>query len=202
MKNINKLLLPMVTSITIVCGSMIPLVSCNWKISDKDKPDPEPEPTCPDLCFSAIKGKGESTVSYETYISPLKGSMQPTKIENIDIQYSRDGKTWYPWEIDETTWQSDPIILNSDDTDETNDKLYVKNIDPNNTLSYLHDYDTYNFSFQNTGKVKVSGNILSMINYSNVLTNEVFSRLFFPLSNDEQNTGLVSCKDLIFPRNL
>ena len=155
--------------IATTCAS-IPLVSCNWKIK-------EPEPTCTNLCFSAIKGKGESSVSYETTKIALKGSIRSfAELKNIDIRYSYDGENWNPWEVN-ASYQSDPIVLNADDSDKTNDKVYVRNF--TTTLSYADSSQgTHLLSFQNTGSVKASGNILSMINYSKNLTEHCLASLF------------------------
>ena len=72
MKKFYKLLLPMATCITILSGSMIPLVSCNTKIGGKD--DPETEDATITFTIDSTKGhfqngSTKSSITFEKGIT-------------------------------------------------------------------------------------------------------------------------------------
>ena len=110
----------------------------------------KPAPTIKDyFCFTALE---DSAVTWST----VAYNNDTTYDEEIHIQYSKDGKTWTDWN---NARESRRVSLNK------GSKLYVKGV--NNTLSYRSSkyflFDSYETGLGNTGSLKVSGNIMSLI---------------------------------------
>ena len=110
----------------------------------------KPAPTIKDyFCFTALEDSAVtwSTVAYKD---------DTTYDEEINLQYSTDGKTWTDWN---NARESRRVSLNK------GSKLYVKGV--NNTLSYRSSkyflFDNYEIDLGNKGALKVSGNIMSLI---------------------------------------
>ena len=107
-------------------------------------------PTIKDyFCFTALE---DSAVTWST----VAYNNDTTYDGEINLQYSTDGKTWTDWN---NAIESRRISLNK------GSKLYVKGV--NNTLSYRSSkyflFDSYEIGLGNTGALKVSGNIMSLI---------------------------------------
>lgn len=140
----------------------------------------KPAPTIKDyFCFTALE---DSAITWSTVTTPSSdGTTSPTYDEEIHLQYSKDGKTWTEWN---NTRESRRVSINK------GSKLYVKGV--NSTLSY--SYNKYfvfqNFDdFGNSGSMKVSGNIMSLIYGEDFEDKTViserycFSRLFRDLNS-------------------
>ena len=114
----------------------------------------KPAPIIKDyFCFTALE---DSAVTWSTVANPSSdGTTIPTYDEEIHLQYSKDGKTWTDWN---NARESRRVSLNK------GSKLYVKGV--NNTLSYSYNkYFVFQnfYDFSNSGSMKVSGNIMSLI---------------------------------------
>ena len=110
----------------------------------------KPAPTIKDyFCFTALE---DSAVTWST----VAYNNDTTYDGEINLQYSTDGKTWTDWN---NAIESRRISLNK------GSKLYVKGV--NNTLSYRSSkyflFDSYETGLGNTGALKVTGNIMSLI---------------------------------------
>lgn len=121
----------------------------NDDIFEEDEPGPEPEPTIKDyLCFTALEN---SAITWST-----EGTSGSTYDEEINLQYSADGKKW-------TNWNSGLLLRRI--TLNKGSKLYVRGV--NNTLSYSSTkyflFDNTTPYFANKGSMKVTGNPMSLI---------------------------------------
>ena len=110
----------------------------------------KPAPTIKDyFCFTALE---DSAVTWST----VAYNNDTTYDEEIHLQYSKDGKTWIEWN---NSREERGVSLNK------GSKLYVKGV--NSTLSYRSSkyflFDSYETGLGNTGALKVSGNIMSLI---------------------------------------
>ena len=114
-------------------------------------------------CLTFTSISGESQVGYKS----------SDKIDTSEIFYSLDSKNWIQW---------DGTYVKLAE----NEKLYVKNL--KSTLSKSFDY----FKFTMTGKIDVSGDVSSMINYGE-LSDYCFSLMFASCDS------LINAKDLLLP---
>ena len=120
-----------------------------------DLPDPKPEPG-PSvendyLCFTST---GNSTIS-------MKQKGTPEASANKVIQYKLNDGQWQTWDLSAVTLAD-------------GNKMYLKSDD---TIPIGESNITYKM-FVMTGSIAASGNIMSLLNFSDTLTNYAFSKLF------------------------
>ena len=118
------------------------------------EPDPEPEvdPEPDYLCFTST---GDSTVAMQQ-----KGT--PTDISNGKVlQYKINNNDWQTWDLSAITLADA-------------DKMYIKSDDT------IPMSETWSISktFKITGSIAASGNIMSLLNFSDTLPDFAFCRLF------------------------
>ena len=127
------------------------------EIADVVTPEPEPGPEQPTpeqdyLCFTST---GDSTVAMTQ-----KGT--PTDISNGKvIQYKLNDGQWQTWDLS--------AISLAD-----GDKMYIKSYD---TIPMGESYNIYKH-FVINGSIAASGNIMSLLNFSDTLPSFAFLRLF------------------------
>ena len=109
------------------------------------------EPPKPYLCFTST---GDSTVAMTQ-----RGT--PNKSANKVIQYRLNNGQWQTWDLSAVTLAD-------------GDKMYIKSDDeiPISEQSYIYK------QFVMTGSIAASGNIMSLLNFSDTLTDYVFCDLF------------------------
>ena len=118
---------------------------------DPDQPEPTPEPKKEYLCFTANE---VSTITLEQ-----KGT--PTVSARKFIKYN----------INDGAWE---LLGSSMVTLKTGDKMYLKSDDniPMSESTGIYKY------FNITGSISASGNIMSLLNFSDTLTDYAFYKLF------------------------
>ena len=126
------------------------------------KPDPKPDPDQPDpnpnkdyLCFTST---GNSTVKLEQYgnaTAITKGKV---------LQYKLNDGQWQNW-----NWSK--VSLSN------GDKMYIKSDDTKPMSEFLTNYTCHKY-FVMTGSIAASGNIMSLLNFSDTLTDHGFYNLF------------------------
>ena len=109
------------------------------------------EPPKPYLCFTST---GDSTVS-------MKQKGTPNKSANKVIQYKLNNGQWQTWDLSAVTL-----------TD--GDKMYLKSDD---TIPMSEAGNIYKY-FIISGSIAASGNIMSLLNFSDTLTDYAFCDLF------------------------
>ena len=119
-------------------------------------PGPEPEPEKPYLCFTST---GNSTIS-------MKQTGTPNKSANKVIQYKLNDGQWQNWNLTAVTLSD-------------GDKMYVKSDD---TIPISESNSIYK-NFVMTGSIAASGNIMSLLNFSDTLTQYAFYALFESIYN-------------------
>ena len=125
------------------------------------------------LCFTAI----EDNASVQMGLNP--SPLLPTK--NFYYKKNDDVK-WTEWVFENNT--TSIITLNK------GEKLYVMSDSYNSCCVYdKGSYDHYYFTI-NKGKISASGNIMSLLNFTPVLPNYAFCKLF------QDCTSLVSAPEL------
>ena len=115
------------------------------------------------LCFTST---GDSTVAM-TQVG------EPDKSTSKVIQYKLNDGQWQNWDLSAVTLAD-------------GDKMYLKSDD---YIPITDAYDIYK-SFVMTGSIAASGNIMSLLNFSGILTNYAFTRLF------ENCTSLTTAPEL------
>ena len=123
------------------------------------------------LCFEALEDGNIKLIKHNTDVYP----------DEISLLYSLDNKTWNTWDY----------ITGSDLT--VGEKLYLKSSYDNGKFSTNYDVG-YNFS--TTGKVNVSGNIMSLL-YNDFIDKTTLKTVFSRLFND--CTSLIDAANLILP---
>ena len=126
------------------------------------KPDPKPDPDQPDpnpnkdyLCFTST---GNSTVKLEQ--SGYESAITKSKV----LQYKINNGQWKNW-----NWSK--VSLSN------GDKMYIKSDDNIPMSEFLTNYTSYKY-FVITGSIAASGNIMSLLNFSDTLTDHGFYNLF------------------------
>ena len=119
-------------------------------------PEPEPEPEKPYLCFTST---GNSTIS-------MKQTGTPNKSANKIIQYKLNDGQWQNWNL--------TAVSLSD-----GDKMYIKSDD---TIPISESNSIYK-NFVMTGSIAANGNIMSLLNFSDTLTQYAFYALFESINN-------------------
>lgn len=133
----------------------------------------ERESTLNALCFTALEAN--STVSLIRY-----GSR-----ESINLEYSVDKTNWNTFEIG--TFYTLPTV---------NSQIYIRNTSSSTTGFIYSSWDYYNFV--SSGKLKISGDITTLINKSgNILDLSVENNGFASLFSN--NSSLIDATDLILP---
>ena len=122
---------------------------------EPEQPAPTPEPEKDYLCFTST---GDSTIS-------MAQEGTPTDISNGKvIQYKLNNGEWQTWDLSAITLaDGDKMYLKSDDTIPMAEKS-------NYTTKYKY--------FVMTGSIASSGNIMSLLNFSDTLTEYTFYSLF------------------------
>ena len=110
---------------------------------------PEPEPDY--LCFTST---GDSTVA-------MTQTGTPNTSANKVIQYKLNDGQWQNWDLSAVTLHD-------------GDKMYLKSDDE---IPVSESNEIYK-QFVITGSIAASGNIMSLLNFSDTLTDYAFSRLF------------------------
>lgn len=107
-------------------------------------------PESSDLCFTALEDNSSVGMT-------LGGNQQINK----ELYYKVNNQNWELWDLS-------PITLN------TGDKMYVKSSD-SNALALSPAYRLY---FVMSGKISASGNIMSLLNYTDTMPQYAFCGLF------------------------
>ena len=123
---------------------------------DPEQPAPKPDPEKEYLCFTST---GDSTVA-------MNQEGTPTDISNGKvIQYKVNNGEWQTWDLSNVTLSDgDKMYLKSDDTIPMAEKS-------NYTTKYKY--------FVMTGSIASSGNIMSLLNFSDTLPSHAFYYLFY-----------------------
>lgn len=144
-----------------VRGTFIKSKDATWDNSDVYMPDAwivkfdddvTPSPYEDYLCFTST---GNSTISMTQ-----KG--KPTTSKNKVLQYKINNGQWQTWDMSKVT------LTNKD-------KMYVKSDD---TIPMSESNSIYK-NFVINGSVAASGNIMSLLNFSDTLTSNAFYKLFY-----------------------
>ena len=110
-----------------------------------------PEPEQDYLCFTST---GDSTVE-------MQQNGTPNTSANKVIQYKLNNGQWQTWDLSTVTLHD-------------GDKMYLKSADE---IPMSESYEIYK-QFTITGSIAASGNIMSLLNFSDTLTNSTFYCLF------------------------
>ncbi|MBQ0045749.1 MAG: hypothetical protein KBS35_02570 [Mycoplasma sp.] len=146
-----QIAIPCTMGATIVVVPSIVAATDNSKVYDEA------------LCFECAAGSS-STVQYEAVSSDKM---------KIDIEYKINGGEWQDWElIDQESGHGLSIPL----TIKRRQKVYIRN-----TTEYLsNSKDEYvQFKIDGNNKIKASGNINSLVNYQDDLSDFSFYELFY-----------------------
>ena len=109
------------------------------------------EPPKPYLCFTST---GDSTVA-------MQQNGTPNTSANKVIQYKLNNDRWQTWDLSAVTLHD-------------GDKMYLKSDD---TIPVGEAYNIYK-KFVITGSIAASGNVMSLLNFSTILTNYAFYSMF------------------------
>ena len=119
------------------------------------KPDPSPEQPIPEQDYLCFTSTGDSTIS-------MTQEGTPTDISNGKvIQYKINNSEWQTWDLSTITLVD-------------KDKMYVKSDD---TIPMGESYSIYKHFIMN-GSISASGNVMSLLNFSDTLPSFAFLRLF------------------------
>ena len=127
-------------------------IPSGWTVQVEGGVTPEPEPAKDYLCFTST---GDSTISMSQ-----KGT--PDKSANKVIQYKLNDGQWQTWDLSEVSLHD-------------GDKMYLKSDDE---IPVSEHYNIYK-KFVMTGSIAASGNIMSLLNFSTILTDSAFKSLFY-----------------------
>ena len=114
-------------------------------------PEPDPEPQRDYLCFTST---GDSTVA-------MTQEGTPNTSANKVIQYKLNDGQWQTWDLSAVTLHD-------------GDKMYLKSDDE----IPMSESSSISKQFYMTGSVAASGNIMSLLNFSDTLTDYAFYKLF------------------------
>ena len=127
-------------------------IPTGWTVQVEGGVTPEPEPARDYLCFTST---GNSTVAM-----PQEGT--PNTSAGKVIQYKLNDGQWQTWDLSAVSLAD-------------GDKMYLKSDD---TIEIYEAYGVYKH-FVMTGSIAASGNIMSLLNFSNTLTDNIFIQLFY-----------------------
>lgn len=122
---------------------------------DPDQPTPDPGPDKDYLCFTST---GNSTVMLE------QSGYETAATKGKVFQYKINNGQWKNW-----NWSK--VSLSN------GDKMYIKSDDTKPMSEFLTNYTWYKY-FVMTGSIAASGNIMSLLNFSDTLTDHGFYNLF------------------------
>ena len=126
-------------------------IPSGWTVQVEGGVTPEPEPEKDYLCFTST---GDSTIS-------MSQQGTPNTSANKVIQYKLNDGQWQTWDLSAVTLHD-------------GDKMYVKSDD---TIPMNESNSIYK-KFVMTGSIAASGNIMSLLNFSDTLTDYAFYNLF------------------------
>ena len=126
-------------------------IPTGWTVQVEGGVTPEPEPQRDYLCFTST---GDSTVA-------MQQNGTPNTSANKVIQYKLNDGQWQTWDLTNVSLAD-------------GDKMYLKSDDE---IPISGTYDIYK-SFAMTGSIAASGNIMSLLNFSDTLTDYAFFKLF------------------------
>ena len=127
-------------------------IPTGWTVQVEGGVTPEPEPERDYLCFTST---GDSTVA-------MSQNGTPTDISaNKVIQYKLNDGQWQTWDLSAVTLAD-------------GDKMYLKSDDE---IKIVENFNIYK-QFTMTGSIAASGNIMSLLNFSDTLANKEFVYLF------------------------
>lgn len=129
-------------------------IPTGWTVQVEGGVTPEPEPEKDYLCFTST---GDSTVAMHQEGTP---DISDGKV----IQYKLNDGQWQTWDLSAVSLHDgDKMYLKSDDEIPTGEK---------------DGFDEIYKCFVMTGSIAASGNIMSLLNFSNTLPNFAFYSLF------------------------
>ena len=126
-------------------------IPTGWTVQVEGGVTPEPEPERDYLCFTST---GDSTVAMQQYGTPNTSA-------NKVIQYKLNDGQWQTWDLSAVTLAD-------------GDKMYLKSDDEIPMCEADNIYKKFNI----TGSIAASGNIMSLLNFSDTLTEHGFYKLF------------------------
>ena len=126
-------------------------IPTGWTVQVEGGITPEPEPERDYLCFTST---GDSTVA-------MQQNGTPNTSANKVIQYKLNNGQWQNWDLSAVTLAD-------------GDKMYIKSDD---TIQISESHNIYKY-FAMTGSIAASGNIMSLLNFSDTLQSYAFLRLF------------------------
>ena len=126
-------------------------IPTGWTVQVEGGVTPGPEPERDYLCFTST---GDSTVA-------MTQNGTPNKSANKVIQYRLNNGQWQNWDLSAVTLHD-------------GDKMYLKSDD----IIPISESDSIYKMFVMTGSIAASGNIMSLLNFSDTLTNYAFYSLF------------------------
>ena len=126
-------------------------IPTGWTVQIEGGVTPEPEPERDYLCFTST---GDSTVE-------MIQNGTPNASANKVIQYKLNDGQWQTWDLSAVTLAD-------------GDKMYLKSDDE---IPVSEAYDIYK-NFVITGSIAASGNIMSLLNFSDTLTDYAFCKMF------------------------
>lgn len=126
-------------------------IPTGWTVQVEGGVTPEPEPERDYLCFTST---GDSTVA-------MTQNGTPGSSANKVIQYKLNNGQWQTWDLSDVTLHD-------------GDKMYLKSDDE---IPVSESTDIYK-NFTITGSIAVSGNTMSLLNFSDILTDFAFYKLF------------------------
>ena len=127
-------------------------IPTGWTVQVEGGVTPEPEPARDYLCFTST---GDSTVTMAEFNNLTDIS------KNKVIQYKINDGQWQTWDLSAVTLAD-------------GDKMYLKSDD---TMPISEGYTGFR-AFNMTGSIAASGNVMSLLNFSDTLTDCAFYRLF------------------------
>ena len=127
-------------------------IPTGWTVQVEGGVTPGPEPARDYLCFTST---GDSTVRMEQHGTPNTSA-------NKVIQYKLNDGQWQTWDLSSVTLAD-------------GDKMYLKSDDE---IPMSESYDEIYKYFIMTGSIAASGNIMSLLNFSDTLTDYGFVYLF------------------------
>ena len=126
-------------------------IPSGWTVQVEGGVTPEPEPERDYLCFTST---GDSTISMTQH-------NEPNVSANKVIQYKLNNGQWQTWDLSNVTLAD-------------GDKMYLKSDDeiPMAERGLTHK------QFNMTGSIAASGNVMSLLNFSDTLSDNAFYGLF------------------------
>ena len=126
-------------------------IPTGWTVQVEGGVTPEPEPERDYLCFTST---GDSTVA-------MTQNGTPNKSANKVIQYKLNDGQWQTWDLSDVSLHD-------------GDKMYLKSDDE----IPISESEIIYKQFTMTGSIATSGNIMSLLNFSDTLTDYAFFSLF------------------------